>query len=122
MRRKWIFFVGPPAAVVVIGLCGWLIELLWNWLMPALFGLRTIGIWQALGLFLLSRILFGGWGGPDKHHRYHHGHGCRPGPRGPFTEEERERFRQEWGRRWEREECCPPKEPGPAPAPPENPA
>lgn len=38
---------------------------LWNWLMPLLFGLRAITFWQALGLLLLSKILFGGFrGGP----------------------------------------------------------
>ena len=59
-----------------------------------LFGLHTIGFWQALGLLLLSRILFGGFGG--------HGHG--PGPSKKrrqmeerweqMTPEEREKFRQ----------------------------
>jgi hypothetical protein len=38
---------------------------LWNWLMPALFGLKMIGFWQALGLIVLGKILFGGFrGGP----------------------------------------------------------
>ena len=32
--------------------------LLWNWLMPVLFGLIKIGFWQALGLNLLTGILF----------------------------------------------------------------
>lgn len=34
--------------------------LLWNWLMPELFGLGRIGYLQALGLMLLARLLFGG--------------------------------------------------------------
>jgi hypothetical protein len=42
---------------------------LWNWLMPAVFGLRTITWLQALGLLVLGKILFGGF------HR--HGGGCR---------------------------------------------
>ena len=42
---------------------------LWNWLMPAVFGLRTITWVQALGLLVLGKILFGGF------HR--HGGGCR---------------------------------------------
>ena len=33
--------------------------LLWNWLMPYLFGLPTINILQAVGLGALSNILFG---------------------------------------------------------------
>jgi hypothetical protein len=35
---------------------------LWNWLLPELFGWRPIGFWQALGLLVLCRILFGGFG------------------------------------------------------------
>jgi hypothetical protein len=31
---------------------------LWNRLMPEIFGLKTIGFWQALGLNLLCGILF----------------------------------------------------------------
>ena len=36
---------------------------LWNWLMPGLFGLHAISFWQALGLLVLSKILFGGFHG-----------------------------------------------------------
>ena len=36
---------------------GFIVQGLWNWLMPALFGLHVITFWQALGLFLLSKIL-----------------------------------------------------------------
>ena len=32
--------------------------LLWNWLVPGLFGLATIGYVKAFGLYLISRILF----------------------------------------------------------------
>lgn len=35
------------------------VMLLWNWLMPALFGLPVIGFFQAVGLSFLCRILFG---------------------------------------------------------------
>ena len=52
---------------------------LWNALMPSLFALRAITYWQALGLFLLSKILFGGF---------------RPSPGGP-------RWRQRMMERWE---------------------
>ncbi|MDR1552329.1 MAG: hypothetical protein LBS69_02545 [Prevotellaceae bacterium] len=34
--------------------------LLWNWLMPSIFGLKTITFWQALGLLAFVRILIGG--------------------------------------------------------------
>ena len=36
---------------------GLIVMLLWNWLMPLIFGLVTINIWQAIGLILLSSFL-----------------------------------------------------------------
>ena len=35
-----------------------LIMLLWNWLMPGLFGFATIGYLKAFALWMISRILF----------------------------------------------------------------
>tara|TARA_B100000902_G_C27215875_1_gene866915 strand:+ start:420 stop:644 length:225 start_codon:yes stop_codon:yes gene_type:complete len=35
-----------------------ILMLLWNALMPGLFGLATIGYLKAFGLYLMSRILF----------------------------------------------------------------
>jgi hypothetical protein len=49
-------FLGMIAIVIV--LLGYPLMLLWNWLMPILFGLPEITLWQALGLNLLSTILF----------------------------------------------------------------
>ena len=34
--------------------------LLWNWLMPEIFGLKELTYWQAWGLMILSCILFKG--------------------------------------------------------------
>jgi len=49
-------------AIVFVIAIGFVIMLLWNWLMPDLFGLSTINYWQAVGLLILSKILFsGGW-------------------------------------------------------------
>lgn len=35
---------------------------LWNWLMPDIFGLKTINFWKAAGIMALSFILFKSWG------------------------------------------------------------
>jgi Ca2+/H+ antiporter, TMEM165/GDT1 family len=70
---------------------------LWNWLMPALFGTHLITFWQALGVLVLSKILFGGFRG-------------RPGGRMQWrrrmmerwekmSPEEREKFRAGLGER-----------------------
>lgn len=50
-------FIGLIAILAV--LLALPLMLLWNWLMPEIFGLTTISFWQALGLNLLSGILFG---------------------------------------------------------------
>ena len=39
---------------------GWVTMLLWNWLMPTIFGLTTITFWQAVGLMILGSFIFGG--------------------------------------------------------------
>jgi len=78
--------------VVVCGLAfGFVIMHLWNWLMPTIFGLRTITFTQSLGLLVLSKILLGGF------HRHSGGkHGWKRHMEERFakmTPEERERFR-----------------------------
>ena len=64
MRRRWLFIV--PAAIVGMLLFtfigGEVVKLLWNWLLPPLFGWRQLTFWQALGMLALCRILFGGFG------------------------------------------------------------
>ena len=83
MRRKLVF-IAPLAILAFIGFVaigGTIVQLLWNWLAPAIFGWRAVTFWQAIGLLVLSRILFGGLGG--------HG-GSRSGIRS--------RIRERWGR------------------------
>ena len=94
MKKKiWIFFVAPPAIVLFAALAGYVVESLWNWLVPALFaGAHLITFWQALGLLLLCRILFGSWGGGGSGDR-----GKRRRSKEHWeamTPEEREAFRQ----------------------------
>lgn len=84
-------------AVVAITVTGFVVMNLWNWLAPPIFGLHAVTFWQALGLLILSKILFGGF--------------RRSGPGGAswrrrlgdrwheMTPEEREQFRQSMGKR-----------------------
>jgi hypothetical protein len=61
MNKKWLLLPIGVGAVVIIGYVGGtLVQWLWNWLMPDLFGWRQVTFWQALGLLALCRILFGG--------------------------------------------------------------
>lgn len=75
---------------------GGIVMLLWNNLMPDLFRLPLINFWQALGLLLLAKILFGGFRGGPGRGRWKD----RVQQRWmEMTPEERERFKQEWGSR-----------------------
>jgi len=67
MRTRWVRKGVKIAvlAVLAVAVFGFLVMSLWNWLAPAVFGLHAITFWQALGLLILSKILFGGFrGGP----------------------------------------------------------
>ena len=61
MKTKWILKgIGMGVMIVLFMiLFGYVTMLLWNWLMPEIFGLTTITFWQAVGLMLLGRALTG---------------------------------------------------------------
>lgn len=96
MRRFWMmkglaFIVFAPLFVAALS---FVVMLLWNALIPSLFAGPLIGFWQAAGLLVLCRLLFGGFrprGGP------HHGWRQRAWHR--MSPEERDRFRDGF-RRW----------------------
>ena len=94
MRKRWIWLA--PLAILgmlaLVALGGEIVLQLWNWLLPALFGLHQITFWQALGILILCRILFGRLGGSSSYRR---GFRRRMAERWEqMTPEERERFRQ----------------------------
>jgi hypothetical protein len=78
-----LIVVGPIIAAIFVFVTGGIVMLLWNWLLPRLFGFPEITLLQGFGLLVLSRILFGGFGGGGggRDHSKH------------MTPEERERFR-----------------------------
>lgn len=86
---KWPFIVptlivvGPVIAAIVVFVFGGIVMLLWNWLLPRLFGFPEITLLQGFGLLVLCRMLFGGFGGGG-------GGGHHPKQ---MTPEERERLR-----------------------------
>jgi len=100
MRKKKLLWIAPLAIVgfaAFIAIGGQIVHLLWNWLLPNLFGWHPISFWQALGLLALCRILFGGLGshGPRSNIRNRmHGRWNR------MTPEEREQFRQRMRAKW----------------------
>jgi len=56
-------------AILAVGVFGYIVMRLWNWILPAATGWHPITYWQALGLLLLSKILFGGLRGHGGHWR-----------------------------------------------------
>jgi len=89
-----------PLALLFIAAIGFVMMGLWNWLMPGLFGLRSITYWQAWGLLILSKLIFGGFGrhgGGRGHWRHRMMERCEQ-----MTPEDREKFRQAFHDRWGR--------------------
>lgn len=91
--------------IAAVLLFGGVVMGLWNAILPAVLGVKAITFMQALGILLLSKILFGGFSG----------RGWRGSPQwnqkmkqrwDNMTPEEREKFKAEWknrcGGRWGR--------------------
>lgn len=90
--QKHLVFI-PLGIVCFIALFGSIVMLLWNWLMPDLFGLPHISFWQSAGLLMLCKILFGGLdicGHHGGHGAYHHPHNRLRNKWESLTPEERE--------------------------------
>jgi hypothetical protein len=68
MRFKARFVGRGVLILAAIAVLGYVVMLLWNAIIPGVFlGVRTLDYRQAMGLLVLSRILFGGFrsrGGP----------------------------------------------------------
>src|SRR5258708_5783048 len=96
-RRRFIFI--PFAVAAFLALTGFVVMNLWNYLLPAILHVGVITFWQAIGIFILCKILFGfGKGG---HHR-----GGAPWMRHRMEErfknmspEEKEKFKAKWEKR-----------------------
>ncbi|MDD4968157.1 MAG: hypothetical protein PHT07_01890 [Paludibacter sp.] len=98
-KRRFLFI--PIFLTGLFAISG-IVMLLWNAVLPKVTGALPLDYWQAMGIFVLSRLLFSGF-----RFRGHHGH--RP----PFmhasmknklmemSDEEREQFKNQWKQR-----CC----------------
>lgn len=92
MRRPLRILKFVAIALVILTVLSFVVMNLWNWLMPALFGWHVITFWQALGILVLSKILFGGFRGRPAPHMYWRRRMMERW--GQMTPEEREKFRQ----------------------------
>jgi hypothetical protein len=92
-KGRFVFI--PLAVAAILSLISYVVMQLWNHLLPDIIHVSTINFWQAMGIFILSKILFGfGGKGP--------GRGGAPWMRRKMAEkfknmtpEEREKFQAE---------------------------
>ncbi|PXW16099.1 MULTISPECIES: hypothetical protein [unclassified Chryseobacterium] len=94
-KKGWIFLLLCPP--LILAAVTWIVMMLWNCLLPEILGARTITFWQAMGILILSKILFGG---------FHFGKGMRDFKERKMREkmeglspEEREKFKEVWRNR-----------------------
>ena len=92
MRRMVRVLKFAVMAALIVTVLSFVVMMLWNWLTPALFGWHVITFWQALGILILAKILFGGFRPrPGAHMYWRH----RMLERwAQMTPEEREKLRQ----------------------------
>jgi len=99
-RSRWtkiiflILVVGPLAILAF----GGAVMLLWNNVLTPVLKVSTITFWQALGILVLAKILFGSFGSGGGSGRYY---AKQKMMWNNMTPEQREKFREEWkNRRW----------------------
>mgnify|MGYP001553942484 CR=1 FL=1 len=64
--------IGVTIAIGFAALFGYFVMLLWNYLMPMIFGLKTITFLQAVALIILAKLIFGNFGHSGHKHDHHH--------------------------------------------------
>lgn len=91
----------PVVVAVGLALVSFVVMQLWNHLLPVILHVSAITFWQALGIFILCKILFGfgkgghrGWEGGGRWMRHRMEDKFKN-----MTPEERERFKQKIGDR-----------------------
>lgn len=81
-------------AIAFIGLFGWIVMELWNAILVPVLQVGAVTFWQAIGILVLCKILFGGfkksWGekhkwGNEMKEKWQQ-----------MTPEEKEKFKEEW--------------------------
>ena len=100
---KGRFILIPLGIAAFLSVTSFVVMSLWNYLLPGILHVGVITFWQAMGIFILCKILFGfGKGG----HRWGGGggggHWMRRGMADKFknmTPEEREEFKAKWQER-----------------------
>ena len=97
-RRKLKMFLAIPFMITLMFGLSTVVMLLWNAILPDIIGVKQVDYWQAFGLLILSKILFGGLGSGNRFQSRRKKMSMRK-KMANMSEEERMRFREEWRKR-----------------------
>lgn len=92
-RRGLFFLIFLPFIFLLI----WVVMLLWNAILPSVLHVTTVTYWQAAGILLLSKILFGGFHGRGRWHGMKQRRMEEKWQN--MSPEEKEQFKNEWRER-----------------------
>jgi hypothetical protein len=95
--KKFIFFL-PVAALIATAL-GFVVMYLWNWILPEVVHAGRLNFWQALGLLVLCRLLFGNFNKGGGGNRLREKAWNMRSKWDSMNEEERVKFKEEYKRR-----------------------
>ncbi len=101
-RRPLKFLLIPFGIAGMMLLLGWAVQYLWNNILPPVLGVGVLTFWQAVGLLVLCRLLFGGFRGGRPGGWAGGRRAGRTSPRERWmnmNDEERARFKAEWQQR-----------------------
>ncbi|MES2775353.1 MAG: hypothetical protein V4722_14360 [Bacteroidota bacterium] len=88
-KKALMFLLIAPAALFLFS---WIVMLLWNGVLVAVTGAGIVTIWQAMGILVLSKILFGGFrGGRGGHWKQEMKDKWQN-----MSDEERVNFKEQW--------------------------
>jgi hypothetical protein len=94
---KWFKIIKIVLLVLIIfSLVSYIVMLLWNWLMPELFGLPQVNFEQSAGILLMSKILFGGF----KKSNHGHANSYWKEKWHNIPEDKREKWKQQFADKW----------------------
>jgi len=96
MRKGKIFMIIPMVIIAILAFGG-IVMWLWNSILVSVLGVKVITFVQALGILVLSKILFGGFKGRGG--GWGNGRGMWEEKLRNMTPEEREKFKAEWKNR-----------------------
>ncbi|OWY23923.1 hypothetical protein C7N43_04610 [Sphingobacteriales bacterium UPWRP_1] len=85
--------------LIVLGLtlAGFVVMWLWNAILHPVISVGTLNFWQALGLLVLCRLLFGNWGGNRRRHSpYWRKKIMLRKKWATMTPDERQEFKRQW--------------------------